>query len=664
MAIPLFNRDLSWLSFNYRVLLMAADQQVPLYERIKFLSIYSSNLDEFFRVRMPAMLAINKVLEQDPEAGENESTNPETLQEVLQEINRQQQEYGRIFTGSVLPDLLSQGVQLYYNQPFAGEHLDFTRNYFLTTVLAYLQPVWINGKKSKKIFLENNALYLAITLVPDNNTTIQEYVVVNIPATLPRFLQLPPLNGRHYIAFLDDIIRAHLNYLFPGYTITACQSVKLTRNADIDMDEVKGDILEEVETLIRKRELGLPTRFLYDANIAVSLLHFLAKQFDIREDELVIGGSYHNLKDLASLPIPPGLTHPEYPKVIPAANKAAIATDRLLDLVLERDLLLHLPYQRYDEVLRFFNEAAADPDVAEIYVTLYRIASGSQIAQALISAARNGKKVTVFVELKARFDEANNIRWAKRMKEAGVRLIYSIPGMKVHAKTALVKRNRGYNWDYFGLIATGNFNENTARFYTDHVLFTSHVGITREMELLFLYLQSREQPATYDFLNFQHLLVAQFNMTTRFTDLIDREIKHAQEGKPAHLTIKLNNLQERGMIDKLYEASDAGVQINLIVRSINCLATNIPQSRNIQVIRIVNRYLEHARVFIFHNNGQEEVYMGSADWMNRNLHRRIEVCIPVYNPALQQQLKDIIHLQLEDSNNAQFAIQTYVENIV
>lgn len=663
MSVPLYNRDLSWLSFNYRVLQMATDPQVPLYERIKFLSIFSSNLDEFFRVRMPAILTINKVLEQDPAAGENESISPETLQQVLQEINRQQQEYGQIFRNDVLPALSAHGVQLYYNEPFLPAHVAFTKHYFLTTVLAYLQPVWLSGHQWK-LFPENNALYLVVTLTPIRNEQVREYVIVNIPSGLPRFLPLPDQEGRHYFAILDDIIRTHIGYLFPAHTVENCHSIKLTRNAEMDMDEMKTDILEEVETLIRKRELGVPTRFLYDATMPLPLLHFLAQQFDAHDDELVAGGRYHNLKDLASLPVPAGLQQVEYPKATPADNKIISDTDHLLDLVLQQDLLVHLPYQRYDCILRFFNEAAADPDVAEIYVTLYRIASGSQIAQALISAAQNGKKVTVFVELKARFDEANNVRWARKMKEAGVKLIYSIPGMKVHAKTALVKRNRGYQWDYCGLIATGNFNESTARFYTDHVLFTGHTGITREMELLFLYLQSREQPGQYQFLHFEHLLVAQFNMTERFSQLINREMVHAREGKPAHIIIKINNLQEKGMVNKLYEASEAGVKVDLIVRSINCLVPDIPESSNIRIIRIVDRYLEHARVFIFHNNNQEEVYMGSADWMNRNLHRRIEVCIPVYAPALRQQLKDIVQLQLENAGTAQQAIQAYVQNIM
>jgi polyphosphate kinase len=270
----------------------------------------------------------------------------------------------------------------------------------------------------------------------------------------------------------------------------------------------------------------------------------------------------------------------------------------------------------------------------------------------LISAARNGKQVTVFVELKARFDEANNIRWAKKMKAAGVKIIYSIPGLKVHAKIALVKRKRGYQWDYAGLMATGNFNESTARFYTDHVLLTAHPGITQELELLFLYLQAREQPAKYNFLSFKHLLVAQFNLVDRFQEMIEREMEHAKAGRPAKITIKLNNLQEKDMIAHLYAASQAGVKIDLIVRSICCLVPEQPESRNITVRRIVDRYLEHARVFIFHNNGAEEVYMGSADWMNRNLHRRIEVCFPIYDPQLSAQLKEIIHLQLADNTNA------------
>jgi polyphosphate kinase len=451
---------------------------------------------------------------------------------------------------------------------------------------------------------------------------------------------------------LDDVVRENVGFIFPGYTVNGCYSIKITRDAETDMNELANDVLEQVETMIAKRELGIPTRFLYDAAMPLALRQLLAVYFKILPEEMVRGGRYHNLKDLMDLPMPvksPLFTYPRQPAV---QMHALDNVPRLLEEVLKRDILLHAPYQRYDYILRFFNEAAVDPTVVEIYITLYRIASGSQIANALISAARNGKQVTVFVELKARFDEANNIRWAKKMKAAGVKIVYSIPGLKVHAKIALVKRRRGYVWDYAGLMATGNFNESTARFYTDHVLLTAHRGMTQELELLFLYLQTREQPMRYSYLPFKHLLVAQFNLVDRFSEMIDREIANAKAGKPARITIKLNNLQEKDMIARLYAASDAGVEVRMLVRSICCLLPEQPESRNITVRRIVDRYLEHARVFIFHNDGQEEVYMGSADWMNRNLLRRIEVCFPIYEPQLQEQLKEIIRLQLADNTNA------------
>lgn len=651
--IPLFDRDLSWLSFNYRVLCMARNESVPLYERIKFLSIFSSNLDEFFRVRMPAILAVNAVLNRNPEVAGEDIISADTLPTIQAEINRQLGEFGKILTGQLLPALRSYNIRLYYNEAIHPAHIEPLREYFLTRVLSFLQPLWLRKKKPEEVFLENNMLYLVVALTEDKAPEMQQYALVNIPSqALPRFIELPPIENVYYIAMLDDVIRANAGFLFPGYTVTGCYSIKITRDAETDMNELASDILEQVETMIKKRELGIPTRFLYDAAMPIALQKLLALYFHILPEEMVEGGRYHNLKDLNDLPMPvksPAFSYPRQSAVqVPALEQAP----RLLDEVKKRDILLHAPYQRYDYILRFFNEAAVDPDVQEIYITLYRIASSSQIANALISAARNGKQVTVFVELKARFDEANNIRWAKRMKAAGVRIVYSIPGLKVHAKVALVKRRRGYHWDYAGLMATGNFNESTARFYTDHVLMTAHEGITQELELLFLYLQARTQPDKYRFLTFRHLLVAQFNLMDRFKELIRREVENARAGKPAKITIKLNNLQEKEMIASLYAASQEGVKIEMIVRSICCLVPGQPESSNISVRRIVDRYLEHARVFIFHNEGNEEVYMGSADWMNRNLHRRIEVCFPVYDKHLQEQLKEIIRLQLADNTNA------------
>ncbi|MBW8688390.1 polyphosphate kinase 1 [Chitinophaga sp. B61] len=653
MNVPLYDRDLSWLSFNYRVLCMAQDETVPLYERIKFLSIFSSNLDEFFRVRMPAILAVNKLLNKNPAAAGEDILSQDTLPAIQTEINRQLGVFGYTLTRQLLPALRSYNIHLYYNEPIHPQHHEHLREYFLTRVLSFLQPLWLRKKKPEEVFLENNQLYFVVSLTENAAPDMLQYALVNIPsATLPRYIELPALENEYYIAMLDDVIRDNIGFLFPGYTVDGCYSIKITRDAETDMNELAHDILEQVETMIVKRELGIPTRFLFDAAMPLALRKLLAVYFQILPEEMVEGGRYHNLKDLMDLPMPVKSPAFSYPKQSSIQVPSLEETPRLLEEVLKRDILLHAPYQRYDYILRFFNEAAVDPAVQEIYITLYRIAASSQIANALISAARNGKQVTVFVELKARFDEANNIRWAKKMKAAGVKIVYSIPGLKVHAKIALVKRRRGYQWDYAGLMATGNFNESTARFYTDHVLMTAHPGITQELELLFLYLQAREQPARYSYLTFQHLLVAQFNMMDRFKELINREIAHVRAGKPAKITIKLNNLQEKEMIASLYAASQEGVEIDMIVRSICCLTPDQPESSNIEVRRIVDRYLEHARVFIFHNNGNEEVYMGSADWMNRNLHRRIEVVFPVYDRELQAQLKEIIRLQLADNTNA------------
>ncbi|MGN7723661.1 polyphosphate kinase 1 [Chitinophaga sp. 22620] len=627
--IPLNDRDLSWLSFNHRVLGMAADPQVPLFERVRFLSIFSSNLDEFFRVRMPALMALHDIEEADTAV----------LPTVQEAIKKQLQEFGQTLTQQLLPALKAEGVHLYYGETIDAAHCKPVKDYFFNTVLGFLQPVIIKLDEPEEMFLENNALYLVVCLEDGRHG------IVNIPSSnLPRFLRLPDKQ----IIFLDDVIREHLGFLFPHQKVTGCYSIKLTRDAEIDVDEFSGHLLEKVESMLVQRQLGVPTRFLYDARMPDGLRDGLARYFRIANVELAAGGRYHNLKDLADLPMQSANAACAYPPM-PAAPVAALEGEgSLLDTIKEKDVLLHVPYQKYDYILRYFNEAATDPDVKEIYVTLYRVASGSQIVHALISAARNGKQVTVMVELKARFDEANNIRWAKRMKEAGVKILYSIPGLKVHAKIALVKRKRGFQWDHIGLLATGNFNESTARFYTDHILLTAHKGITQELELLFVYMQTGITPTRYNFMHFEDLLVAQFNLVDRFTAMIRREAENARKGLPARIVIKLNNLQEKQMIAALYDAADAGVEIDLIVRSICCI---VPR-KGLRLRRIVDRYLEHARVFIFHNNGEEEVYMGSADWMNRNLHRRIEVCFPIYDPVYRQQVKDIIDIQLADNTNA------------
>ncbi|RZJ64789.1 MAG: polyphosphate kinase 1, partial [Flavobacterium sp.] len=466
----------------------------------------------------------------------------------------------------------------------------------------------------------------------------------------------------NYVLFLDDIIKNNLALIFKNADIQGCYSFKITRTAEIDLkDEYAGDLAKQIEKQLSKRDFGLATRFLHQPGIPEETLQLLQDNLNLQNANLVAGGQYHNLKDLASFPIDiPALSNDKWPKInYPAFNKG----ESLYHQIIKNDILINPPYQSYDSVLRFFNEAAIDEDVQEIYITLYRVASDSKIVNALISAAKNGKKVFVLVELKARFDEANNIRWANKMKEAGVDIIYSVTALKVHAKIALVKRKVGLRTIYTGLFSTGNFNETTANFYTDHVLMTAHQEMLREMELLFMFLAKRVKPSNPNLINFQYLLVAQFNLQQRFIDLIDREMEHAKSGKPASIIIKLNNLEEKVLIAKLYEASKAGVKVELIIRGICRLVAGVKNlSENISVRRIVDRYLEHGRIFVFNNAGNQEIFMGSADWMNRNIYRRIEVCFPILDTNIKQQIMEMLQVQLADNAKA-VLINDLMENV-
>jgi polyphosphate kinase len=646
------NRDLSWLSFNHRVLLEAADTSVPLYSRIQFLSIFSSNLDEFFRVRMPSIYAFTSINAKKTSLREEY---PENLsQKVIDYVQGHLEDFGRIFTRQILPSLEENNIHLYYGDNIREEHKETVMDFFLSRVLSFLQPVILKKENQGNIFLENNYLYFIVDIQDTDTPDIHEYALLNIPSDqLPRFSELPKIEDKHYLLFLDDVIRENLAEVFPGYKIHGAYGVKLTRDAELNIeDEFTGDIADKIEKQLGKRDIGLATRFLFDGKMPVKIRDFLKEYFDIRDEEMVEGGRYHNLKDMGSLPNPTDkkLTYDNWPSV---PHPDFSTGNSIFKTITGGERLLHLPYHSYNYILRFFNEAAIDPQVKEIYVTLYRVAANSHIVNALISAAKNGKKVTVFVELKARFDEANNLKWSKKMKAAGVKIINSIPGLKVHAKIALVNRFEDGNMNRYSLLATGNFNETTGRFYTDHVFFTSKKEFSDDLQQLFIYLQSRLQPEQFGKINFKHLLVTQFNMIKRFRKMIDREIENAKAGLPAQIIIKVNNLQERGMVEELYEASRAGVKVDLIVRSICCVAPGIEgQSENITIRRIVDRYLEHARVFMFYNNGEEEFYMGSADWMSRNLYSRIEVIFPIYDEKLKKEINDILQLQLNDTKKA------------
>ena len=652
-----FNRDLSWLFFNGRVMEEAANEKVPLLERIKFLSIFSSNLDEFYRVRMPVLRALQKIGEKD----DNQISAEEQkgiLKQALDLINAQQQRFGAILKDQLIPLLKSCNVHLLYNEAFPDAVKNMTTEYFLSEVLAFLQPVALDN--GNKFFPENNKLYFVVNLEEAGGT--EKLMMLNIPSDeLPRFFTVKA-DDETYIAFLDDIVRNNLDKIFKDGRIKGCYSIKVTRDAELDLqDEYPGDLSDEIEKQLKKRDQGLATRFLHQSGIPLRTMQLITAQLDLQNANATEGGVYHNLKDFFSLPLKsPGTSYEDWPAVNPAGLDEAVS---ISSIIADRDMIIHTPYQSYHSVLRFFNEAAINPDVEEIYISLYRVASNSRIVNALISAAKNGKSVQVMVELKARFDEANNLKWAKKMKDAGVKIVYSVTALKVHAKIAIVKTRNAGRLVYSGLLATGNFNESTARFYTDHILFTSNPDLLREMELVFMFLSKREKPSPDNQIDFKHLLVAQFNLQSKFIELIDREITFAKAGKPATITIKMNNLEERVLISKLYEASQAGVKIELIVRSICCLIPGIAgMSENITIRRIVDRYLEHGRVFIFNNDGNKEVFLGSADWMNRNIYHRIEVCFPVYDEAVKNEIIQIVDLQLQDNIQA-VSLNDELENV-
>ncbi|ASU35088.1 polyphosphate kinase 1 [Mucilaginibacter xinganensis] len=642
-----YNRDLSWLSFNERVMEEAANDEVPVLERIKFLSIFSSNLDEFYRVRMPVLRALKKIGEKEDSDIDAEERS-EILKNAIDMINAQQQRFGGILREQLLPLLKSLNVHLLYNEAFPDAVKNASADYFLSEVLAFIQPVALDG--GTKFFPENNKLYFIVSLPDEQNG--EKIVLLNIPSDeLPRFFTFN--NGViTYIAFLDDIIKNNLHRVFKGVTVNGCYSIKITRDAELDLnDEYAGDLAGEIESQLKKRDFGLATRFLHQSGIPLRTLQLVTAQLDLQNANSTQGGSYHNLKDFFALPLNlPGSSYEEWPA---ACYPGLADADSVAAFIADKDMIIHTPYQSYHAVLRFFNEAAINPDVEEICISIYRVANDSRIVNALISAAKSGKNVQVMVELKARFDEANNLKWAKKMKNAGVKIVYSVTALKVHAKIALVKTRKAGRLVYTGLLATGNFNESTARFYTDHILFTSNPELLREMELVFMFLSKREKPSSKNYIKFKHLLVSQFNLQNRFIEMIDREIDFAKHGYPAGITLKMNNLEEQVLINKLYEASQAGVKVLLIIRSICCLIPGVPgMSENITIRRIVDRYLEHGRVFIFNNNGNKEMFLGSADWMNRNVYNRIEVCFPVYDETVKQQILQIIDLQLKDNIQA------------
>ena len=648
-----FKRDISWLSFNYRVLLEAEDDTLPLYERINFISIYSSNLEEFYKIRV----ADHKAIATGAAHSDEESVQSaiQLVTEINEEVNRQLEERIRIYEQKILPALRQHHIIFYQSRNVEPFHKEFLRRFFREEIFPYLSPVPVS--KDKVIsFLRDNRLYLAVrlhskgTLPGDPDHT--QYFVMKLPySKVPRFIELPKQDKNYYLMFIEDIIKANIDTIFPGYDVDSSYCIKISRDADILIDESANtsEIIEQVKTKVKKRKIGAVCRFVYDRAMPDDFLDFLVDAFRINRQELVPGDKHLNMEDLRHLPNPNNAVRPIRK---PQPMKLACLDEResIFRYVEKKDLLLHYPYHSFEHFIHFLYEAVHEPTVREIMVTQYRVAENSAVINTLIAAAQNGKKVTVFVELKARFDEENNLATAEMMKAAGINILFSLPGLKVHAKVALVLRRdkQGHKLPSYAYISTGNFNEKTATLYADCGLFTCNPVLVNDLHNLFRTFQGKENPV------FHRLLVARFNLIPELNRLIDHEIELAKSGKQGRIILKMNALQDPAMIERLYEASQAGVKIDLIVRGICCLIPRRKYSRNIRVTRIVDTFLEHARVWYFGNGGKPKLFLGSPDWMRRNLYRRIEAVTPILDPDLKRELSDMLSIQLSDKRKACF----------
>lgn len=647
----LFNRDLSWLSFNHLVLQQARKNDVPLFERLKFMAIFSSNLDEFFRVRYPIIIAFSTLGKKTLKKASIESQEdvPDQIQQV---VNNQLSEFGQILFNNIIPGLKENNIFFYYNSRIRTEHYAEIRNIFVSQILSFIQPIVLGAEETNEFLPENNRLYLVVT-VRDNLKESVRHIIVNIPSQkLNRFYTLSAIDGMDYVIFIDDIIRFNMELIFPTLNIENIYSIKFNRDAGLNLNnEYSADILEKFEKKLKKRDKGPTSRFLYEKSMPVNLRLFLASLFNVSLEDMFEGGKYHNLSDL--IEFPKFGKELEFPVFKQIGYPSITGESDIFSIVKKQDVLLHLPYHSYTPVLSFFNQAAIDADVTDIYITLYRVAAESHIVNALISAAKNGKNVTCFIELKARFDEANNIKWSREMKNAGINLKYSDPKIKVHSKIGLVKKKVAGKSVSFTILSTGNFNESTAKFYTDHVLLTSKPEIADEIQTLFEFLLKKNVRLEKNKLKFNELIISQFNMLSELESLIDKEIKKAKNGKSALIRIKVNNLEDPWFIQKLSDASNAGVEVRLIIRSICCLVPGVKnESKNIVVKRIVDRFLEHTRLFIFGDGDDSAVFIGSSDLMIRNLRHRIEVCVKLRDRECCAEIIEYFEIQWKDNTNA------------
>lgn len=642
--VPLINREISWLYFNDRVLQEAADPTVPLIDRIRFLAIFSSNLDEFYRVRVATL---NRLANLNDKAKELLGYNPKKLlQQIKNLVVRQEQKFNNLYENIIIKQLADEKIFLLNETQLNVSRGAFVNDYFREKLLATLVPVMLD-EHSPIPELRDRVIYFFVKLRKGRKTKL---AMIEIPDTVSRFLVLPETNNLKFIILLDDIIRYNLEdvfFIFEHDSIEA-YSVQLTRDAELDLDkEVSEKFIDALSKSLQKRKKGKPMRLQYDAEMPMDMLEFLVKKMGLSKESLIPGNRYQNFKDFIKFPNVgrPDLEYAKYPSLPVDGLKFG---QSLMASIASRDYLINTPYQSFDYVIHFLREAAIDPKVKEISLSVYRLAENSRVMHALVNAAKNGKKVNCLVELRARFDEQNNIGWSNKLEEEGVNVIYGIPGYKVHSKICLVTRIEKGKPVRYACLSTGNFNEKTAQLYADHTLLTASKRLTGDLVDVFKAINKGTLPK-----GLKHLIVSPIDSRPAIYKLIDNEIANAKAGKEAYMILKMNSLADEQMIAKLYQAGRAGVKIKLIVRGMCCLVPGVKDvSENISVISIVDKYLEHARVHVYCNGGKELIYFTSADFMTRNIDNRVEVGFPIYNEELRAEIKDIINLQLMDNTKA------------
>lgn len=642
------NREMSWLDFNARVLQEAAHQNVPLLDRLRFIGIFSNNLDEFFQVRYATVQRIAQSEKTGKKifGGENAT---KLLKMITQKVIEQQKESVQILSG-IEKELEKEQIYLVNENQVLEEHKAFLKEYFIQKVSPALMTIMISDKQSQD-FSDNQA-FLAVKLSFENGETSKtKFALIEIPKDLDRFIVLPQLGEKQYVIFLDDLIRYHFDLIFNFFDFTSISAhmIKVTRDAELDMEgDVSKSYINKIVESVRERILAEPVRMVYDKEIAEDTLEVVKQILGMdSNDSLIPGGRYHHRRDYMNFPQfkNPNL---QYSMVDPVPIPGLSLEKSIIKAVDKRDFLLYTPYHSFSYLIKFLREAALDPEVTTIKITIYRLSKLSNVASALINAVKNGKKVLVQIELQARFDETNNITYAEQMEAAGVQLIFGIPGLKVHSKIGVIEKNVNGKKKRYGFISTGNFNEDTAKIYTDYTLLTSNQKILKEVNKVFNFLQVH-----YKLKKYKHLIVSPHYTHNTVVRMINQEIENHKAGLPSGIRLKLNAITNFKMIEKLYDASCQGVPIQMIVRGICCLIPGIKgMSENIEVISIVDKYLEHPRVYMFKNAGDSKVYLSSADFMTRNIENRVEVAVPIYDSILKQDIQDVFEIAWNDNVKA------------